>query len=629
MAIEVRTRPYTYCFSGNPVHYELYSALAAGDATVFFETRIQFKNIGGAYTPSPALPYNPVEGVATIDAQDLLDGLLEYELPGFDVNEKLLWAAAKHTGEFYLQFREITSVNPDPDWDDSEKEYAAFVMKGGIGRWKYQGNNFWVNYFKLADADALRPFFTWQPVPDDQSNNRKRLVAADERIYLLYLNLATVAGRAAKAKAFYTDGSTLTVTNAITAAGGAMLENVPYYIPAGAKQWGLIDAGKSIHYWEIAIIDLNTPNKYFTETIRFYQDNRKLDNRTNYNDITISYRSSLGGIDTARIRGVIERSMDYNFSEQATYQAPDYFDGHYFTPQKLVFNCKEKMIYKGDIGYLEKEEQDRLRDMHVKRDSWWEVGKKWWPMNIVTKSNKHNTTEDALFSVPLEFTHADDGDTNYTPMSVDLGDGVFTSNVCRAYMSPMSVVRDAVTADNAWVINGAEVDPQNASAQVRYRVIKDSDGSVAVDWQPGAWGLPLPFAVPNDTGTYKVEVQALCANTIYGKITTATIDTTTGGGAPPPPGNSIVQNHTNTQGFFGVDINSGAEMDTDSIGANNVQDFTTTSVGVFDVLVTLDFVPAFVGLSAGGGAYTATPVGTNQWLFTGVDIVDGITIDLY
>ncbi|MFL5788638.1 MAG: hypothetical protein ACJ748_11340, partial [Flavisolibacter sp.] len=269
MAIIIQKRPYQYCFSGNPVHYELYSDLAAGDPTVSFEIRLMFKNIGGVYAVTPALPYDPVEGIATIDAQDILDGLLEYELPQFDVDEKTIWPAAGHSGQFYLQYREITTANPDPSWDDSELDYERIVVKAGLSRFKYQGNNFWVNYFNTT---ALHPFLTWQ--------KRSRLAALTERMYLLYFNITAASGIKAVAKATYTDGSNLSVEKDFPSADN----NVCYYIPAGATQWGLIDAVKTLYYWEISIVDITNVAVPVTisESFRYYADNRN-----DYNDLTL------------------------------------------------------------------------------------------------------------------------------------------------------------------------------------------------------------------------------------------------------------------------------------------------------------------------------------------------------
>ena len=190
MAILVNRRPHTHNFSGNPVHYELYSSLASVDATVFFEVKVMFRKLSALnYAEIVTLPYSPVNGYADIDLKDILDSLLEYALPSFNNPfETTVWDAAPQTGHFYLEFREITSGNPDPSWDDSEKDFERFVLKGGLNDFKYQGNNFWLNYFFVAN-----PFLTWQ-----QSG---RLASYNERMYLAWLDLTIHANDLLKVKA--------------------------------------------------------------------------------------------------------------------------------------------------------------------------------------------------------------------------------------------------------------------------------------------------------------------------------------------------------------------------------------------------------------------------------------------
>ena len=82
MAITIQKEPATRNWSGNPIHYRLYSAAAEADASIYFEIKIKFKRSDAiAYSDIITLPYYPVSGTAKIDIQDVLDGLMDYELP--------------------------------------------------------------------------------------------------------------------------------------------------------------------------------------------------------------------------------------------------------------------------------------------------------------------------------------------------------------------------------------------------------------------------------------------------------------------------------------------------------------------------------------------------------------------
>jgi hypothetical protein len=612
MSIQITKRPFDRVFSGNPVHYELFSNLAVTDADVSFEVRLKFKYVTDlVYTQIVTLPYSPINGYATIDLKEILDGVLEFELPQFGVDEATPWLSAKQTGKFYLEYREITSANPNPDWDSSEAAYPCFVLKGGLNDFKYQGNNFWLNYY-----DINFPFLTWQ--------YNGRLAAIDERMYLTWLINTDRAGSSLVVKVFYRDGTVDTTTQVGLSVTTGLIGAI-YYIPVGATQLNLrsLDVSKEIWYWTAQIVDVNDSSTY-SEIFKY-----ELDNRNDYNGITLNYRNSLGGLDSVRVRGSVEKKLDYNFSELEATITPNYFDGHFFQPQKIVSGNLEQVVYSGNIGLLKKEEQERLRDAQMLRETWTAKNKKWVPLNILTRGFTLVKTEDQRWSMPIDFTLGYNGAEYYTPESVDLGEGVFTANVCLAYMSPMSVVRDAITADDAWVVNGTENDPQTASIQLEYRVVKNSDSSVLMDWTVGDWGIPLPFNVPNDSGTYTVEVRAVCTNDVYGRTTTVQLDSTTGSGVPT--GGSLfssILNTTGGAGSYSIDIDGGAEVVTGSIGSHNEIAFDVTNVTDVTIVVTLGFSPPLVIIESDGVDYSGTLAG-GAWTFEHVNIVDGIRVKIY
>src|SRR5688572_28336731 len=139
MSIQVTKRPYNYSFSGNPVHYELYSGTASIDSTIYFEVKLKFKNLtGSSILTIVTLPYYPTDGYAKIDLAEVLDGLLDWNLPVINANPTYVWGASSQTGHFYIEFREISAANGDPTWDTSEEEYQRFVLKGGLNDFKWQ-----------------------------------------------------------------------------------------------------------------------------------------------------------------------------------------------------------------------------------------------------------------------------------------------------------------------------------------------------------------------------------------------------------------------------------------------------------------------------------------------------------
>ncbi|MBE2229961.1 MAG: hypothetical protein IAE96_04875 [Chitinophagaceae bacterium] len=404
MAITVLQRPYTRNWSGNPIHYRLYSAAAEADATIYFQIRVLFKRMDQAvFSNIIEFPYTPVLGTAKIDIQDILDGLLEHELP-YLVDGISPYLSSKSTGKFYIHYREITTATPDPAWTETEEDFQLLVVKGGISWEQWRGDNYWVNYF-----DNTKPFLTWQ--------KSGTLHSPQEKIWLAWLNLTTIypGNIRIKRTVRFTDGS-----EDVEYYDNPVNENQIGFFPAGATQLNLseVDPSKNIYWWEIQVMNTGTnPYEPISELFRFYMDNRPDKNAT-----TLHYRNSLGGLDSARIRGVIDYTAQREFSQTERIVLHDYFSNYFIKGRVGAENSTELKVMKGNTGHLGKEEQDRLRDMHLKREVWQERQEKWLPIILLTGTQHLLVSTDKLFDMPLEWAIASGGNLNYTPDSVNLSE---------------------------------------------------------------------------------------------------------------------------------------------------------------------------------------------------------------
>lgn len=594
MAIDVTKRPYEYNFSGNPVYYQLHSANAAADSTISIEVRVRYKAISDSdYTNLVDLPFDPVNGYIDIDLKEILDGVLEYQLPTFPGNEKTIQVAPKQSGNFYIQYRETTVANPNASWTDIEVNHTRFILKGGLNDFKYAGNNFWINYFQIK-----QPFLTWQL--------SGRLAAYKERMYLGYLvdDDIVIGELKAMVKVYYTDGTTEVVSNNF-----AVEKGLVYYIPAGAIQWALSipQPAKTIHYWTVQVWDYSDPDAPVSKSEVFKYE---LDNRHDDIDITLHYRNSLGCLDSLRVRGSVEKKIDYDFTEVEKAIRPDYWDGHFFQPQKSIHNNTEQMTWSGNIGHLRKEEQDRLRDAQTVRETWWEREKKWWPVVITTKNLTLTKTGDQRFFMPIEFTLAYSGSEYYTPDKMDLGEGVLVSNVCMAYLSPITYIVDLTNGGandgNALVtVSFTEVDPENAASNFKYRVVNGATQVIAWTTKTIASGNPFSFVVPKDI-VYTLETQAICGDGVSGKKTTSDIDTTSTAPEEPVPvelTNTRIKNNSSVTTVCKVYIN-GSLVSTVVLGSYNEKYINLAAMSdasvvlnlssLFAASATLDGVPALI-----------------------------------
>lgn len=349
-------------------------------------------------------PYVPYSGTAKVDIESILDGLLEYELPYIN-NLISPYLASKATGHFYIMFREITTADPDPDWVETEDAHQLLVVKGGISFEQWRGDNYWTNKF-----DPQKPFLTWQ--------KSGGLHSLSEKMWLSWLNLTDIYPGYIRCKRTirYTDGSedTAYFDNPVN-------KNQISYFPSGADQLQiqLVNPDKNIYWWELQIMNTEVnPYEPVSELFRFYVDNRPDDNAT-----TLHYRNSLGGLDPVRIRGVIDYTAQREFSQTERIVLHNYFSDYFIKGRVTAENSTEIKVMQGNIGHLGKEQQDRLRDLHMKREVWQERQSKWLPIMLLTGTQKLRTSDDKLFSMPLEWCIASGGNQYYTPDSENLAEG--------------------------------------------------------------------------------------------------------------------------------------------------------------------------------------------------------------
>jgi hypothetical protein len=482
MAITVLQRPYTRNWSGNPIHYRLYSAAAEADATIYFQIRVLFKRLDQAdFSNIIEFPYTPVKGTAKIDIQDILDGLLEHELP-YLVDGISPYLSSKATGKFYIHYREITTAEPDPDWTETEEENELLVVKGGISFEQWRGDNYWTNYF-----DITKPFLTWKKSGD--------LHSVDEKIWLAWLNLTEIYPGDIRIKRTvrFTDGS-----ENVAYYDNPVNENQIGYFPVGATQLQLeiIDPAKHIYWWEIQVMNTGTnPYEPVSELFRFYLDNRPDENAT-----TLHYRNSLGGLDPARIRGVIDYTAQREFSQTERIVLHDYFSNYFIKGRVGAENSTELKVMKGNIGHLGKEQQDRIRDLHLKREVWQERQEKWLPILLLTGTQQLLTSKDQLFDMPLEWTIASGGNLHYTPDSVNMAEAaVVVGPACTAVIGDLDW---NYVPGTGWVISWSLV----TGAPNKYQV-----STPAVSGGAPGETIGLSYTIPwLPVGDNVIKVQPVC-----------------------------------------------------------------------------------------------------------------------
>lgn len=595
MSIVVQKRPYTRNWSGNPIAYQLYSAAAAGDATIYFEVRLMFKYIGGSYTEIIALPYFPVSGVATVNVNDILHSLLEYGIPAFDANEKKSWSTDRQSGYFFISYREVDGA--DNPYDDSEIDFPRFVIKGGLSYMMWRGDNFWDNYF-----DPGKPFLTWM--------KSGRLVSYEERMYLLFLYNTTIAANdiEVSVKIWAIDGTTSIVKadlNDSTVPFGTL-----FYIPVGGLQWALkTGLATAIHKWRVQVHKKNDPGTTLSEEFFF-----ELDNRKDYNQRVLHYRTSLGSLESARVRGVIETAVEYEGELISKITPPNYFNGDKITRTMETINGGERIIYRGDLGFVPKEEQDRLRDAHVARELWEERSKKWWPLINITANNKLSKSDDKRWSMPFEWMLGAPVDPHYTPENASTGDGAEKTNICAGTVSDVAITfpndPDLSTIEFNATITGA--------TQFTYQVL----GHHANPITEAVSNLPIQVSGLNTPQNFVLELRALCSNGATGKPVRTPFET---GGATY---DSAIYNYTDHYEILDVYINASVVHST-NLNSGEYDFFNCGTTGVKDIKVGwTNGTVSVAKLICAAGTYFGVISGVEA-TWDDIDITGGFTIELY
>ena len=276
--ITITKRPYLYNFTGNPVVYELTDPDAIADATLGFQVKILAKRLDEVvFSELTVLTIAPFNGSAQTDISSVLHVLLQHYLPPVN-NGAVPYNSGTAALQFFIHFRTISPIDTNPGWDISEADQLRWGFKGGVQSFRYRGNAFFTGY-----VINQKPFYTWQV--------RSKLAAANERLYLCWLNLLfenDLSTLKFKIDIFYTDQTNATKEYTVT----GLQKGFMYYLPAGALENDLVAfiPAKKIWYWQCWLQDVTLGGLgIVTEKFTYV-----LDNRNDYNQLHIFYRKNSG-----------------------------------------------------------------------------------------------------------------------------------------------------------------------------------------------------------------------------------------------------------------------------------------------------------------------------------------------
>lgn len=571
--IVIQKRPYKYNFTGNPIVYQLFDNDAIGDPTLAFQVKVFFTRLDtfSSYDEITVLTVSPFQGVAKIDIATLLHTQLQHHLSPYN-SGSTIYGSGSGSLKFYIHFRTISNTNTSVAWNTTEETYIRWGFKGGVNNFRFRGNVFFTEYLP-----NVKPFFTWQV--------RERLSGPNEHIYLHWINLfwgMALDASFLKLKVLitYTDKTThnteITVTD--------LYLGFRYAIPVGMNQLGLaaLNPAKQIWHWQVWLEDVSPSGLgIITEKFTYV-----LDNRNNYNNIEILYRNSLGGLDTVRVRGIISKNLDYTtITTQRTAEA-DFPDADQLPAILRTEPATEQLRYRADIGYLGKEEQDRLRDALLNREAYMIRNGRFWPLNLVQGAFELNRSDAYKWSFPIEFTVADAGSDYYTPESIDLGDAEPSTNTCSSFivLSGYTLLANTPTAGLTTARITYAVSGTGAGLQWRVPGFQDT-------WQdiPFAGSGTIDYAVSSDV-EFNFEMRVKCSEDNFGAFTSIFVDTD----PAPPAANSTIYNETWINSTYTIKVD-GTVVATGTVAAGGYSSFYLGAYTDKDIEVIMGSISPMVG----------------------------------
>lgn len=393
-------RPYHNCYSKNEIRY-VFTTPDETVAGLFLQVKILYAPVNSLvftelYT-FEELKYN-ADKTVYLPIQAYIDSVVKHVLPIYNA---AMTDAEEQCIKFFIHYREVTDATPDPLWDESENANVCIAIKGGIENMKTSRNNIFINYF-----DVAKPFLTWQP--------SHRFIFYDELVYVSFINPAKAAFK---------------VFGNIVATDGTVIPFWTYH--AGANKYlyhlnispSLLNlkgyTSKDIYYYEIWITD--ALDNVLVNAYRLY-----IEYRSSYEYYDLFYHNSIGGVDTVRITGDVDPSIDRTTTEAEGGIAVNDWNAKTKAHQKSFSNIFLQRNFKGNIGLLKtrtKEQQESFLDLLASKSVYMLIDGRWIPVNNIQRSVSLGNRKVTTAGFPVEWQLSETNEV-FTPWNKKFGDGI-------------------------------------------------------------------------------------------------------------------------------------------------------------------------------------------------------------
>ena len=484
----VAERPAQYNFSKNEIRY-VFQMQNLDRPNLILQVKLLYAAMSAtAFTELLPFVLKPgSDGKVYLPLQSYLNSLLDYVLPAAGaagVN------ADAQCCRFFVVYREIDDDHTNEPWISKEVANERIAIKGGIEKYKHSRNNIFINYLQ-----PLKKYLTWQP--------SGRFAFYDEPLYLSFINYSK-ADFTLVVMIQHTDNTTFTFSTPFAA--GSFL----YHVNVSALFLDLRNkTAKQIWYYEVTIkhgVDIIV-NPY-----RLY-----VEYRPSYQVYDLVYHNSLGGLDTVRVNGSVEKQYEKETETATGGPKNDEWTSHVRSAESFYSSIVLHKQYKGNIGLLRtrtKEQQEALTELFVTKSIYMLYNSKWIPLKHQLKSvnlgSRKNTTEgypvewelsetQQVWTPDIPFGNGSDTET-YDPEDTGGGETCDPVSIGELVMPPAIVgipynYSVAITGTGPFVLSG---------------IVKPSWMTIAVDGYnvtftgtPTIAGMdqPVQFTLDNPCGT--------------------------------------------------------------------------------------------------------------------------------
>jgi len=357
---------------------------------VYLETTYK----SGTYVKVSSQELTPIDNYANFDIHDCLHAYLTKDLPDYAANT--ITRCNNILKRYKIRYSE--KYGDDPEYQQLTESDVCYILKGGLSHIENSYTTFYIDAYLI---DEMK-FNTWQP--------RTKTVTKAQQEYLYFMVGSTTTTIKLKAKHYYTDGTTNTVT-VTTKTGTAEYEL--YTIPSGYNQIITPTSGKTVAKYEVWIENQSDVVK--SEVFTY-----KLTDKEVIDQHYFLFENSVGVFDTFRATGVHTEGakIESRVSQHITQMDYDYKD-HSFDKH----DTSSQQTFSVNTGFLTLEQSQWLQQLFESKLVYEDVYGKFVPIVIKTDTIVVDESRLNARAYQFEYYYAFNNKAPLATLEPDLGGG--------------------------------------------------------------------------------------------------------------------------------------------------------------------------------------------------------------